>query len=544
MKRFPHSNTQRLLVIMASLSIAISTLLTGCSNVGSGASLPTVITSSPAQDSIKVSILSSVTVTLNKSINAESVNSTTVKLTSGDETVRGTVSYDAETNTITFEPGWLSYGETYILTLDGVTTPFGKPIFIEAVRFATYVNPVMNSVSYNRNIDGTINSYRVEEFDEQGVPIRSTTYSNAGDDGEWETSDDVVSSAYGYEREINDDGNLVERQIHYVTQGADGQWFTDDDQSDQVNEYWLETTGDEQKYYNITYDAGADFLWQTEDDSVERYSLALRTTLSHEQGSDIIEKSVDYSGPGFDGLWFTSDDEVSRYFVSNYEQRLNSGTGYEFLYIGAGDDGVWFTGDDDVLNAYYQSMDNQGSLTISYENAGADSIWKTEDDTVSYYRENKTLVQEQDQSTMTSASYDSAGEDGLWFTADDEADSFAKQIVDNRDPNHRRTEQIDYVDSGIDCQLFTDDDMIGMVNINTYDKDDQGEVYLNIAYQGSGDDGQWLTDDDEIGRYRKSVKDAEGNRVHSIEASDSGVDGVWFTDDDVLDRLVEYDTSY
>lgn len=516
-------------------------VLSGCSDAGSGASLPTIAYSSPAQDSSQVSILSSVTVTLSKAVDPDSVNSATVVLTGDEGTVTGSVSYDEATHTITFTPWSLDYGQTYTLTLTGVTNPMGRVMAVETIRFSTYVNPVDYHVTYRRDVDGAIEGYQLQEYDEQGAVLRVSYYNDAGADGLWQTADDQRSGVTLYEYEDNADGNLVTRSLYFVASGVDGVWLTDDDTFVAAEERWSEEHDQATRRFSVDYLDGGDGLWQSADDAIIRYDREDRTTVTTDAGEQVDVQSTRYIAEGADGRWLTDDDVIDRYSRNVMTESAAEASGYSIYYIGPGDDGEWLTADDEATSYQSYTTDAESMRVIRYGSAGDDGQWMTADDVVAEYYDSEIIQLASDKTLLTAIYYDAAGVDGEWFTADDEVKEFFSFQFEEE---FGRATSIRYADVGGDGLPFTADDVIDSVAIGTTLQDENGVVELDIDYDGPGPDGVWLTDDDNVSRYARQVVDADGNRVSELISVDSGPDGEWLTGDDLYSRVIEYDTTY
>lgn len=107
----------------------------------------------------------------------------------------------------------------------------------------------------------------------------------------------------GYEQFMYTDGSTIERLSFGV--GADGTASTDDDP---INGRTVARKGiiEPDDIVVISYkSAGADRVWRTEDDEVDRYTLWRQISLL--EGVTATEQYA-VSGAGADRLWFTSDD--------------------------------------------------------------------------------------------------------------------------------------------------------------------------------------------------------------------------------------------
>jgi len=97
-------------------------------------------------------------------------------------------------------------------------------------------------------------------------------------------------------------------------------------------------------FKTVSYSAGPDKFFRTEDDLVSGYSLHHVDANSTEQ---TIERYVSYNDAGPDTLWFTNDDPVSSYFIETYSlNHLGHREGNVEYFGSPGPDGVWFTNDD------------------------------------------------------------------------------------------------------------------------------------------------------------------------------------------------------
>jgi hypothetical protein len=127
---------------------------------------------------------------VSESLDSGTVNSSAVMLKmpadEGLYKVRGTLSYDEATRTITFTPSQpLNNGTSYRLTITGVKDLAGNALADTKITFKTYRNPLIIMVGCSA---GTVSGYSKCSFDANANMTSSISYSGAGTDGTWFTA--------------------------------------------------------------------------------------------------------------------------------------------------------------------------------------------------------------------------------------------------------------------------------------------------------------------------------------------------------------------
>lgn len=245
----------------------------------------------------------------------------------------------------------------------------------------------------------------------------SGTDSGATTDGD---SSSGGTGCYMYAR-INPDNT---RFTSYISAGLDGAWLTADDQNNGYMDYLVVASN---KTRGIGYSV---------DGSIYGYDDITCKSI------DKITRQVQYGEAGADGVWQSDDDVISLYL-----DRLYSSTGQLTRlnhYKSAGSDGVWFNSDDELIE--YTIVTYNGSCRVR-------DVQHLPNGETTYYNE-RTCNDNGD--TLTSVIY-GAGPDGEWFTSDDSAQYFTK-FIDNENGVPMRL--IGYSGSGADGVMFTADDSI------------------------------------------------------------------------------------
>ena len=94
-------------------------------------------------------------------------------------------------------------------------------------------NTLTRSTIYTDAISNVMESYSTYSYKDNNL-TRKITYKNAGNDGQWDTVNDIVF-------EYNDiryaeNGNRID-SVYYSGAGPDGKWFTPDDIRKQLIEF-------------------------------------------------------------------------------------------------------------------------------------------------------------------------------------------------------------------------------------------------------------------------------------------------------------------
>jgi hypothetical protein len=185
--------------------IILALALMSCSSGGGGGSdtVPLTITSSnPANGATKVSILSSIQVTVSESLDTTTVTLSSISLRTdyahgNNSAVKGVVSYDDATKTIIFTPSRKLFNDSkYALTLSGVKDLFGNIMPDSKISFTTYMNLILRDTNYTA---GSVSSYGTYTYDANGNQTKYVYYNGAGADATWFTADDVVQYEYEFE---------------------------------------------------------------------------------------------------------------------------------------------------------------------------------------------------------------------------------------------------------------------------------------------------------------------------------------------------------
>lgn len=209
-----------LLVIVAAMAMA------GCgSDDGGGGgndsgnstatdtSPPAIVSSSPIKGATKIAVTSGIQISFNESLDASSINTTTVSLKNSIGNVSGSLTYDGPSKSITFRPSQtLKYDETYTLTIASLKDISGNAMSSTSISFQTYKNPASQQIDYNTQ---GIVGYWIHSYDANGFRTHTNRHSGAGADGIWLTDDDLVS----YLVYTNDPNGNWTRQTGYNSPG-------------------------------------------------------------------------------------------------------------------------------------------------------------------------------------------------------------------------------------------------------------------------------------------------------------------------------------
>jgi hypothetical protein len=174
------------------LAVVFACFLVSCNGGGGRPSapdttLPTIVSSSPADGAAKVRVIDSLQVVVSESLDSGPVNSSTVTLKIPSEeglyTVRGTASYDEATRMITFKPLQLLYNDMLNrLIITGVKDLAGNALADTKITVKTYRNPDIVMVGYT---GGNVQSYHTWSFNANNNMTSSIDYTDADGDGTW-----------------------------------------------------------------------------------------------------------------------------------------------------------------------------------------------------------------------------------------------------------------------------------------------------------------------------------------------------------------------
>ncbi len=408
-----------------------------------------VIGSVPADNASNLSLLGSMQVQMWNDMDASTVNKNGVTLFNngefGSSRILGSTGYDDMQHLVTFQPGGsLAEGSELTLKLNAgvLRDTSGNAMFDDyTVYFSTMRNQLKKYIDYKP--DGTVKEYGIYEFDTNGNLSRHIHYEDAGGDGLWFTSDDVVSYYETYS--MAGLYGVFGMKIRYDDPGNDGVWFTGDDQGLGPN-----------PAYDITGALGI----QIKGDRppfTSTYSHDHTKTYRITQGTfGNYQMDYSYNTDGYLTRIAFGDSTatgVDRYTL--YENEYYNGDNLlarEVSYGGPGADNQWFVGDDEVLSYSAYTYDGKGVLTqiVKYNSPGLNGNWFDADDVASFctrfiYGVNRLLIQSEYYGNIVSAGvpctgtlyqytayaydaqgrktgdvrYGGPGPDGTWFTGDD-----------------------------------------------------------------------------------------------------------------------------
>ncbi len=167
----------------------------------------------------------------------------------------------------------------------------------------------------------------------------------AGEDGVFDTQDDVIVHQSDSLSTVEDDGREVTTRIE-THRAYD---FNEQDQSftfGDVRQFASKTTVDPQgDLLRVHYSGlGTDGTWFTADDVIDFYEREYKIISADGRA---IDWNVVYPQAGEDGVWFSDDDQPAVY-TQLISTTLPQGVEMSVSRsgIGAGDDGIWFTPDD------------------------------------------------------------------------------------------------------------------------------------------------------------------------------------------------------
>jgi len=381
------------------------------------------------------------------------------------------------------------------------------------------------------------------------------TYGDPGNDGQWQTTDDAISSL----TLINTDNNQ-ETAVTYFDPGPDGTWRTADDQIDNIRQTTFDNEGIAQQQITLI-GPGNDGVWQTEDDLPEL------KIIYDMQGREAERYEFSYSGP-------TEALIASSYIHTRFDRDSNLSTA---LSVNAGDDNQFFTSDDIEFTLETEAITDDffitpaGSILSALSwHPGDDGQWLTGDDNLQSYSRLQQLSEER---IATIYQYNEPGADGQWFTDDDPISTvFLKKSRNDRSIGSVILPH--YIDPGADGQWLTSDDTIGEYYEHQYDVYDQTRIFTVRYYTDPGEDGTWLNDDDNARSWIREVTngfqqrteeeiftrtpgrdaivthrltlydyDDQGNLTTITQRRHPGDDGIWNTDDDWITDKTYYRTN-
>lgn len=447
---------------------------------------PVVITTSIADQSNGVSEHPSVTLSLSEEIDPASAVDGRIRLiaqrVTGDPSrVLGrhpvSIDVDASGTQIEVRPlGALEPDTQYRLEVSGLEDLAGNA----SEPFALTVHTSARLIALEEELySGVIDNYRKADFD-GGQMQYITTYTGAGEDTQWKTSDDFIS---GYYAPMVMDGARFNLTIN--SPGNDGLWWNSDDLPIYASKQW-------------------------------DYDGALRTAI--------------YIDPGINGIWFDDDDEGGQATQRLFDER---GLSTRHLEYDEGADGIPFTADDQITrDVEYVHDDDYVLGSFEAQSAGVDGVFGTEDDLgiamVRRYDDAGQLVREE--------FYNEVARGGF---PDYPADALYKLRVSSYDglQLRRLVRYNSLTAAGDDGILGTDDDVPSNYTMYEHDADDR--IVREISY-GLGADELIDSADDVILRYTDYSYTGSGAPLTVLEYPAAGADGVFFTSDDELRTRIEY----
>ena len=451
---------------------------------------PKLMSSTPADNGTKVTILSKLTFVFDEALAPESVTDAGVTVTYlqiGYPTpVKGTVKYDDASHTVTFTPQLpLNNGMRYSVHVANTVTDVAGNAFSGAdLGFLTSVNSETKSVYYNSQTFA-VSGWTGYTLDANGRMSKYLSYDAVGLDGNWFTTDDHVG--YRYDYNYNANGQLLDQRSYLI--GPDNVWNTADDTISGFYKYSYDSSGRQTEYMSANA-PGPDGMWGTADDPV----ASLNTYVY----SPNLVRQTQFSGPGNDGVWRTADDKANSF----YEYTFNAqGLRTRYVRYLAGPDQLPKTSDDTV--SYYFDFEYNANYSMTLQaqrTSGADTIWLTADDGYSYVSRNDYDAKGAQSNYLA---YNTPGPDMVWLTTDDV-------------PNYR--------------QAFT--------------SDANGLMIANTSFSGAGPDTLWNTADDVISGYYTYTYDQGGNKTDYKQYGSSGPDMVWRTGDDRVGYDSDYDLAH
>jgi hypothetical protein len=452
---------------------------------GSGdTTAPKVVSVTPTDGTTQVSVLlSSISIVFDEPLDPATIDGISVWANGTRWT--GELTYDDATRTVRFTPARpLERNARHTVVVGAVTDLAGNLAEETRSSFFTYVGSPLEVLTY---ANGSVTHRQRYVLDTNGRWSDILEYADRGQDGTWQTPDDVASGRRGYVYRA-DGAELEERS--YQGSGGDGTWGTPDDVIASVWTWTVDAEGRPQ-------------------------TAALAT------------------GPGSDSAWGTADDELNTRDVFTWQGDLKTG---DVTYYQPGPDGMWRTADDVVLSYTSLQYDTEGRLQrrIDVTDPGADGMWQTADDPVGLYL---GYTYDSDGHRAREVRYVDRGPDVQWFTADD---VIGDALVYQHTPEGLETSLIAHIGSGADGIWFTTDDEVSTRLSSGYDA--RGLLTFQ-HYEMAGADGAFGTADDRVLRF-VYTSDAMGRNVDVSGYDHPGADGIWGTSDDRLYQKGVYDTAH
>ncbi|MGF1466862.1 MAG: Ig-like domain-containing protein [Sandaracinaceae bacterium] len=485
---------------------------------------PYVVSSTPTQGTDDFSVIGSLGAVFSEPMDAASVLDAT-RFYWGWERQTGTVSYDAGSRTVIFDPDVpLSQSDTCRLRIEGARTPDGRVMVPFEITFDARPDLLLRSVEFHP--DGDVFRYERRTYQDRRL-TRMVGYDGPGQDGVWFNDDDDLE--YGRYREWTREDDGSTRFTRYDGPGDDDVWFTADDEVSYTAVYVEDSEGRSVTHVDYT-EPGPDGVWATADDLVRIY-----TRYQHAPDVSLI---LNYDDPGPDGVWGTGDDVLVSYNRNTYDQFLEVSVAN---YRGPGRDGAWLTADDEAqwyLVNHFDAAD-RWTREVSYGGPGGDGLWGTCDDVPDWV---ELHSYDDDGRPVRHVRYSGPGNNCVWLDDDDEvqAGSFGRQAVFPTVyswTGRTMTRSIDFADAGADGVWFTADDTVASYLDLTHNVNRQ--VTRELRHNDPGEDGLWFTDDDPGSGAWEGTYDADGAAIEGVELIDPGPDGEWFTGDD---RVRQRDT--
>jgi methionine-rich copper-binding protein CopC len=401
------------------------------------ASAVTLISSTPADGALHVSLVDPIRLVFSGPLLPASVSTTSVRILAPNATapMTATVTYDDATHTVTLVPKVaLAVASDYRVVASGLQAADGV-VADAKISFTTLYDSVIDVKRVDMADSSKVTGLTLYTRDAQGRTTMVVGY-YPGPDGVCGTSDDVP---YWWQTTSYPAGGMEIR--NYTGAGADHEWLTADDWLTKLTRYYASAPFGRTRYADFS-NPGVDGTWGTDDDSLTGANeilwapdgLEASATLVDGRGADgtlftaddrlrsyfvdqhVGDKArrIEYGGPGLDGIWHTADDLVASVFDTAYDAdgRLVAEANWA-----KGSDNVFLTADDKITALRVSTYDAVGLLArvTTYWGAGADKTWGTADDVVMNY---SAYEHDANGAVRTRSSYDS-GPDGVWFTADD-----------------------------------------------------------------------------------------------------------------------------
>ncbi|MCA9577105.1 MAG: Ig-like domain-containing protein [Myxococcales bacterium] len=386
---------------------------------------------------------------------------------------------DAGGTTLTIRPlGPLLDATRYRLEVAGAVDLAGNDLAPYTLSFETATDVRLYT---HDEYDGVVDHYYRTTFDAPLGGIRQTLYFGIGEDGQWDTSDDLIGAYTDAYRDA------TREELHsFTSAGADLLWWNEDDEHIAISR--REFLADRTRQYRVD-DPGANGIWGDEDDVAED-----RTEVIYDAHGQPVSFVRYTEGP--DGLALTADDVVYRTADYYFSDGFFIGS---FSAETAGEDGEFGTGDD-VGYARVVQLDADGVAVGSSKHSDVrrDGFPAYDDTTIASYQRYEHVDGEVVFTRIWSTS--SAGEDGVFRTADDVPSSVSHVDLDSAG---RPLRQVDH-SVGDDGVRGTADDGVSRYTGFEYDAD--GVTRTERRYVAAGEDGVFFTSDDEL----RSVSEFEG----------------------------------